>query len=304
MKVSVITVLLFLLITLPLFLGIYWLRLLFLLFTYIALANAYDIVGGYLGYINLGFASFFALGAYVFDILQRAGIPLPLAVIGGGVASLMFAMGISYPFFRLKGAYFAVATFGLLTLLYYTFANLVWLTGGLWGRPLPIPSVEAALPAYYASLGLVIATLLTNYKILKSKFGLALISVKEDEVTASEYGINIFRVKMKAFMISAFFAGLIGGVYVFNIGFISPRMVLALDLALAPIVMAMLGGSGTLLGPLIGATLLVIAQEIIWTKTEYFHLAMYGIIMLIIVFFAPAGIINTRFFRKLLRKLS
>jgi branched-chain amino acid transport system permease protein len=292
--VIIAAVLTIILILAPFLVSSYVARVIFLLFAYVAFAECFDTLSGYTGYVNLGHGAFFAAGAYAFTILASRGIPLIIAALSAGVVALLLGVGASYPFFRLSGAYFSIATYGLIVLLFQITTNLSWLTGGTIGMSLTIPSTNVALPAYYAGLALVLGTILTNILISRSRFGLALISIREDESTSEHFGIRIFRNKQMAMMISAFWAGLVGSVYIFNIGYINPSSILGLDIALAPVIMAMLGGSGTPFGPAVGASILIVLQEILWTKTSYLHLAMYGVIYLLIGIFMPRGILGSK----------
>ena len=286
----------------PGFLSSYIVVVLLLMFMFITLAVSYDIIGGYLGYLNLGHSTFFGLGAYGCGILLNHGISLPAALVLSTLFTLVFAIAISYPFFRIKGAYFALATFGLITLFYLLAHNLRELTGGAGG--LSTPPGNHLIPAYYLAFGLAILTIAANYLIARSKFGLALISIREDELVAESFGISIFRTKAIAFAISSVFPSLIGGIYVWYATYISPSSVFGLEIALVPIIMAMLGGSGTLIGPIIGSIFITTIQEIIWVKLPYLHLTIYGSMLIIVGLFMPGGLVRTKVARKLLTMIS
>ena len=262
--------------------------LLYILFWHIVLAESWDLVGGQMGYINLGHVSFFGIGGYTFGILLNQGLTLPLAFISAPVAAAIFAFAMSFPFFRLKGAYFALATFGLVGLLELMASNLRWLTGGVFG--LYIAPGFRDVPSYYAALALAGGAVLTNLIIYRSGFGLALASIREDEAVAQSFGISLFRYKTLALMISASFAGMIGGIFVWQSNYADPPLMFGLEKALIPIVMAMLGGSGIVVGPLIGAVFLTGIEEFLWTQMPYLHLAVYGVMLAIVGLFMPGGI--------------
>lgn len=279
----------------PQLLGSYMVTFLFLLFMYVVLAESYDIVGGYLGYMNLGHSVFFGIGAYTAGILISRGAWIPLCFILAAIVPVVFAAAISYPFFRLRGAYFAIATFGLVILFEHLTLNLDWLTGGAKGLSIPVAFVLE--PCYYMALALATLAIIVNYKISASKFGLALTTIREDEEVAMVFGINPFKYKCLALMISASFPGFMGGIYVWWVTFIHPPSVFGLEITLAPVVMAMLGGSGSYIGPVIGALFLRMIEELLWIRMPYLHLFTYGVILAIVGFVMPGGIIRSKLIR-------
>lgn len=286
---------------LPWMVGSYVLVWIFLLCVYLALAASYDIVGGYMGYMNLGHSTFFGLGAYTTAILLNHGLNLALAALGGVVISVGFAAVVGFPLFRLRGAYFALGTFGMISLMGVLANNLRDLTGGSGG--ISTPSGDHTVGAYYLSVLIVAATLTGSYLISRSRFGLALFGIREDEEVARALGTPTSLYKVLALVISSIPASLIGGVYVWSVTYISPPAVFGLEIALSPIVMAMLGGTGTLVGPLLGAVFLTSLQELLWTKIPYLHLTMYGGIMMVVGLFMPGGIVRTQWFRPILEAL-
>ncbi|MCZ6473345.1 MAG: branched-chain amino acid ABC transporter permease [SAR324 cluster bacterium] len=267
---------------------IYILQIFIFLFLNIVLAQSYDIVDGAMGYLNLGHICFFALGAYSFGILYNAGLAFPLA-LGLAVAVVVgFAGAISYPFFRLRGAYFALATFGLVKLMEHITINLGWLTGGSNG--LKIDPADRSMPVYYISLALVVAVILLSWRVSRSRLGLAMNAIREDEEVARDFGVPASRVKAQALMISAVFPGMIGAVYTWNVNFIDPNQVYGLKIALTPIAMALLGGSGLLVGPVIGAVFLYLAEELLWTHLAHLQGAIMGLVIVLVGLFMPGGL--------------
>lgn len=286
---------------LPRMAGSYALVWVSLLCVYLTLAASYDIVGGYMGYMNLGHSTFFGLGAYGTAILLNLGLGLPLALAGGVAIAACFAALVGYPLFRLRGAYFALGTFGMISLMAVLANNLRDLTGGSGG--ISTPSGDHTVGAYYLSVLIVAVTLTSSYLISRSRFGLALFSIREDEEVARALGTPTSFYKVLALVISSVPASLIGGVYVWSVTYISPPAVFGLEIALSPIVMAMLGGTGTLVGPLLGAVFLTSLQELLWTEIPYLHLTIYGGMMVVIGLFMPGGIVRTRWFRPVLEVL-
>lgn len=267
-------------------------RVLVLLFIYIVLAQSYDLVGGHMGYVNLGHVTFFGVGGYALGILWNAGVPLLLALALATASSVAFAGVISYPFFRLRGAYFSLATFGLVQLMQYSVLNFKELTQGSYG--LKVPAGERLLPMYYLTLGLVVAVVWSSRAIARSRLGLAMRSIREDEEVAADFGVPVLRTKAIALMISASFPGLLGGLFTWYILYINPEMFFGIDIALTPVAMAMLGGSGVLAGPIIGAIILRAAEETLGTMLLYLHTAMYGLVILAVGLFIPGGVVRLR----------
>ncbi len=279
----------------------YILQILLFLFLSIVLAQSYDIVGGYMGYINLGHTVFFALGAYTFGILFNKGQSVFVATILSVVISVLFAGLISYPFFRLRGAYFSLATFGLVQLMLYATINLGWLTGGSNG--LKIEPGNRTIPVYNISLMVVVAVIMTTRFISRSRLGLALKSIREDEEVAQDFGVPTYKTKTQALMISAIFPGIMGAIYTWNINFIATDQVYGLKVALNPIAMALLGGTGLIVGPIIGATILYTAEELLLNYVAHLHAAMLGAVIVFVGLFMPGGVARLKPVQKLLKSL-
>jgi branched-chain amino acid transport system permease protein len=274
---------------------------LIILFLYVLLAQSYDLLGGYTGYINMGHICFFGIGAYTFGILWNKGLPLYISFVAGGVAAVLFALIISFPFFRLRGAYFSLAAFALVKLMEHLTLNLPSLTRGSDG--LMVLQGNRMIPMYYLSLFLVVAVIGVTYFITCSRLGLAMASVREQEEIARDFGVPVQRIKTTAMVIAAGFAGLMGSFYTWYTIFINPEMVFGTEIALMPLAMAMLGGSGVIIGPVIGAIFLFIVEETLWTRMAYLHTAAYGLVILLVGLFMPGGLVRLRPIRRALVKV-
>ena len=272
-----------------------------ILFMYILLAESYDLLGGYTGYINMGHIAFFGLGAYTFGILWNKGLPLFFSFLGGALAAVIFAILISFPFFRLRGAYFSLAAFALVKLMEHLTLNLSALTHGSDG--LKVLEGNRMIPMYYLSLLLVVAVIAVTYLITRSRLGLAMASIREEEQIAFDFGVPVQRVKTTVMVIAASFAGFMGAFYTWYIIFINPTMVFGTEIALLPIAMAMLGGSGVIIGPVIGALFLYVVEETLWTRFAYLHTAAYGLVILFVGLFMPGGLVRLEPVRRLLVKV-
>jgi branched-chain amino acid transport system permease protein len=283
---------------LPFAVGRYVVTLAFLLWVFIALAESYNLVGGYLGYMNLGHSSFFGVSAYAFGILYAQGVPFLWAWLAGMGCSVAFAAAISVPLFRLRGAYFAVASFGLITLLELLAHNVADLTGGAAG--LSLPPGDRLTPAYYLSLAVAAGSVALVASVGCSRLGLALMSLREDEEVAAVFGVDAFRFKATALILSAIPPGLTGGVYAWQLTYINPSTVFGLEIALVPIVMAMLGGVGHVWGPVVGALFITLVEEFLWTKMPYLHLTTYGVVLLLVGLYLPGGLVRLRWLAGLL----
>ena len=283
---------------LPLAVGRYVVTLAFLLWVFIALAESYNLVGGYLGYMNLGHSSFFGVSAYAFGILYAQGVPFLWAWLAGMGCSVAFAAAISVPLFRLRGAYFAVASFGLITLLELLAHNVADLTGGAAG--LSLPPGDRLTPAYYLSLAVAAGSVALVASVGCSRLGLALMSLREDEEVAAVFGVHAFRFKATALILSAIPPGLTGGMYAWQLTYINPSTVFGLEIALVPIVMAMLGGVGHVWGPVVGALFITLVEEFLWTKMPYLHLTTYGVVLLLVGLYFPGGLVRLRWLAGLL----
>ncbi len=279
----------------------YTLILFYQFFVFLTLAASYDIVGGYMGYMNLGHCCYFGMGGYGFTILANRGFPLAWAMTGGVLITLVFAFLIAIPFFRLRGAYFALGNLGLIMLMEMVATNLKWLTGGDDGM-----TVMISLPAktlYFVCLIITISTLAMSYIIGKSRFGLALVSIREDEEVARSFGIRTFNKKLTAFLLAVLPAALVGEFYAISLAYINPGALFGVEIGLMPVTMALLGGTGLIVGPIIGAVVIYAIQEILWTQLPYLHMAIYGVMLISIGLFLPGGLARIETFQRLLEKL-
>ena len=237
----------------PLFLhNDYFLQVIFRLFLFATLGLAWNLVGGYTGQLSLGHAAFFGIGAYGLALLSKSVSPW-LAIGGGVVLSLVAAVIIGSVSFRLRGPYFCLATIAFAEVVRLIAKNLPNVTGGDVGV-----SVVSLFPRntmvsfYYACVVLTMAAFAITYWVERSRFGYYLMAIREDEDTALSVGVNTARVKLWALMLSAALSALAGALYASLFLYIVPDQVLGIELSVEIAILPMLGGAGTLLGPLVG----------------------------------------------------
>lgn len=269
----------------------YGVRALLQLFMWIALAASWNLISGLTGYVSFGHVAFFGAGAYTAAILiMRLGWNWALASLAGGVAACVLALLIGYPCLRLKGPYFAIAMLGLNEVLRALVSYFEGLTGGGFG--LSLPTLDATVPIYYAmGLTAALVTALT-YLIITSRFGLRLMTIREDETAAEALGIDTARHKLYAFLLSAAAPGIVGGLAARDQGYIEPISVFPLVTTITMIVMVLFGGKGTVWGPVLGAVALFVAQEIVWARFPYVHPLLFGALIVAVVLAMPRGVLG------------
>jgi branched-chain amino acid transport system permease protein len=288
-----------LIVLLPFFVSGYWVRLFTHIFMYAALAESTNILMGFTGYVPFGNVVFFGMGAYSVAILMGHGVPFFAALGIGAVVCFLFTLAIGHPILKMKGHYFAIATMGVSEAVKQIVTNLD-ITGGGSGLnvlPLQLPTVEQVYLFFYFLMFLIlVATVLVTSFILHSRMGYALRSIKANEDGAKSIGINAPLFKMLAWAISAFFTGLAGGVYAYWMTYIDPPSVFDIVIAVKFIIMILVGGAGTIWGPLIGAFFIEFISEMVWSKFLIFHLTILGSIIVFVIIFMPKGLIW--FYRK------
>lgn len=271
--------------------GTHILSLMVMVFIYIILSQSWNLIGGYTGQINLGLAAFFGCGVLVTHFIWSTGVPIYLAVTAGGISAMFLAGIIGVPTLRLKGVYFAIGTLALAQVCQIvvgnTFTRMV---------QMPISYVQNynLISRYY--LGLIVALIAVGvvYLVTNSKLGLAMTAVRDDEEAGQVTGVNTFKYKVLALLISAFLAGLGGGVYAFfQLTFQFVSTVFSPLWTFQPLMAVMIGGVGTLAGPIIGSFFLVILSEVFALTLGEAHLILFGILFILVVLFFPYGLVGS-----------
>lgn len=280
----------------------FYIHIMILIFLYAAASSGWNIVGGYAGQMSLGHAAFFGIGAYTSTLLfVHFGLTPWLGLWAGGLLAGMVAAAIGYACFRLRGDYFALATIAFAEVV--RIVAIWWrsLTGGSMGVLIPFKPGWACMMFrekeiyYYIGFLLVTLVILLTYAIERSRFGYYLRAIREDEDAAEALGVNAFKCKLAAAVISAFITGICGVYYAQYILFIEPEGVLALHLSIQLVLIAVIGGLGTVWGPVMGAFLVVPLSELLrgWLGGAMMglNLFLYGIVLILVVTFMPNGLV-------------
>ncbi len=264
------------------------------MFMLVTLASNWNLTGGFTGYIDFGHAVFFGLGAYGTGILMNqkmAGWPFLPALLVGAVIAAVFAVLIGSATLRLKGPYFSIAMLGTFVAMREIVRVSKGLTGGGVGLTLP-PYLNRPL-FYYVTLIMAILVIALIAMIRRTQFGASLVAIREDEIGAEMRGINTTLHKITAFWIAAFSTGLVGGLWAYQNTFINPDVVFFESRTVELVMMTMLGGLGTVAGPVIGASTIFWLRDVIWAHFEQYHLIVQGVLLIIIVLFVPEGIMGS-----------
>ena len=259
------------------------------IFLAIALAQSWNLVGGYAGQINLGHAAFFGLGALAMRTLWVNGAPLFLSIASGAVVATAFGCLIGVPAFRLRGAYFAIGTLGLAEILRITVGNLLPEISTIRATDLATYNM---LPRYYLTLGLAIACVVVVAFLIPSRLGLGIRAVREDEAAAEASGVGALSHKLLALAISTALAGLTGGAFAYYHVSYYPQHTFSPVWTFDAVLMSFIGGVGTIHGPVLGALFYVILKELLALRWVEFHLIIFGVLFILTVLFLPGGLVE------------
>jgi branched-chain amino acid transport system permease protein len=236
------------------------------LFMFVVLAQAWNILGGYGGYLNLGLGAFFGIGAYAVALLEfYFGAPLIVGVVVGAAAAAVFALIIGFPTLRVRGVYFAIITLILAFLMQRLAFNLPFTRGavGVYLTPVNSDPGLSSRTFYYVFLGLALIVTLAVRQMEGTRFGFALVAIREDEDAAENLGVRTTSVKVRSFIVGAVLAGVCGALFAKRITFMDPDAAFPLINSIDPVLMTFFGGVGTWIGPVLGAPLVVLLGEIL-----------------------------------------
>jgi branched-chain amino acid transport system permease protein len=277
----------------------YWQNVLLLSFLIAILASGWNIVSGYTGYASLGQGAFLGYGAYTAALLQlHTGASIWWFVPVGGVVACLIAALLGLVSMRTRGHSFVIITIALIYISQLVALNWSSLTGGSNGLTLPLPSYPREwqnTPFYFALLLLLALSVALSWWIRRTKFGMGLIAIREDEDKAVAVGVNTLAYKVSAFVASALFAGMAGGVYAYYLTFIDPLGMFDILFSVQLVLAALLGGRGTLWGPVIGGFAIELIDEGTNNAlggTEW-HVVVFGLLMVLVLLFLPRGLLPT-----------
>jgi branched-chain amino acid transport system permease protein len=277
---------------------------LFLMLMLVTLASSVNIIMGYTGYVSFGHIVFFGLGGYLaFFLTKTFETHFVLAALAAGIGASLIAFLMGIPVLRLRGAYFALATIGINEAfrVFFTNFDIFGPGSGAVGWLLPFSVYDpyggaknAHQLAYYAMVVVALSAIATSFFIKKSKFGLGLMAIREDQDTAMVLGIDPVRAKVMTYTVSAFFPALAGAIFFFKNGSILPEVAFELYRSIEALVMVMLGGFGTVTGPIVGAVVYERLRSYLITDPTFsnLHLVIAGALLLIIVLFVTAGLVG------------
>ena len=268
---------------------------------FVVLATAWNILGGFCGYVNFGSAAFFALGAYTAVFFHKAyPLPIPVLIVLGGVVAGIVGLGMGYLTLRLRGAFFAIATLALAVVLQTLIVNWNYVGGSRGAyviRPATLQLGNFTIPyieyLFFLMLILTVVALMTARVIERSRLGFGFATIRDDELAAEASGVPTLRLKLIATTVSGALMGMAGAPFPYYIGYLEPSSAFGLAYAVNSIAMPMIGGTGTWVGPLIGALLLGIIQQVATvTISSAVNLLIVGVLLVAFVIIAPNGVVG------------
>jgi branched-chain amino acid transport system permease protein len=275
-------------------------NLLTLSFIMIAGALAWNWMGGFVGQVSFGHAAMFGIGGFVAGrLMVSVHLPAPVGWIGGALVAGVFALG-AHPMLRLRGPYFSIATIGVGEAARLVFTYWESFTGGSSGLSLPIDP-DAKYRLYWWALVLAASVAAASYIIRRSSLGLRLLAIKADVDAAADVGISATFYQDLIFVLSGAVVGLSGGLYASYFSFIEPNDMFGFDRSIAFVLMGVIGGIGTSLGPLLGAVVFVLVRTYLLASYPQLYLGLYGLLLILIILFEPLGL--TGLARRVLRAI-
>jgi branched-chain amino acid transport system permease protein len=282
----------------------YALHIFILLFIAVALGESWNIIGGFAGQYSVGHAAWYGLGAYgAFILLQRKAIAPWYGVWVAVALSVIIALAVGWITFRLRGPYFVLASIAVAEIIRLLALNTKDLTNGAEGilasdvPPLKIGGTVitdwiSKTPYFYMSLAMALFCIVVNFVVKRSKLGYYLQAIREDQDAAHSLGIPLTLSKNTALGISAGCTALVGCFAAFYVGFIEPNQVFGIDVSIQMVLTAIIGGIGTVAGPVLGAVVLVLISEGLRASLAQAHLLVYGILVIVVILLMPEGFLG------------
>jgi branched-chain amino acid transport system permease protein len=267
---------------------------------YIVLGTAWNILGGYTGYVNFGITAFFAIGAYSTVVMYKLTpwMPLPVMVLVGGVLAALVGLGTGYLTLRLRGVFFSIATLALAVVVQTLFTNWDFVGGArgayvLRPRMAPLIGGEYIEYLYLVMLGLCVLSLATARAIERSALGFGFAAIRDDEAAAEASGVPTLRLKLIATALSGAFMGMAGAPLPYYVAYLDPASGFSLNYAVNAIAMPLIGGTSSWLGPVVGAVLVGgLQQYVSVTISSAVNVLITGVLLVAFVILAPQGIVG------------
>jgi len=281
-------------VALPLVVENYWLRVWTTVLMYVAIAQGLNIIVGFAGYHSFGNAAFFGVGAYVTGVLMAEGVPFLGTLPFAAAVSALIAMAVGYPLLRLRGHYFAIATVALNIAFAELVINIGGVTGGAQGLALPmsdLPPDALYRVIYFLMLGSAIAATALVAWLSRSRFGFALRALKDSDAGAQAMGINTTRMRVVAWMMSAAVTGLVGGIWAYWLTFIEIGSAFDIGISVKGYIMMLIGGMGTVAGPVLGAVFFELFATLIWSHFGAIHNLVLGVLVCAVILLIPQGLL-------------
>lgn len=264
----------------------YWLGVAFLIVMWIALVQSWSVLSAMTGYVSLGHAVFYGIGAYVLAVSVDT-MPIPVALMLSGLAAGLLALIVGLPVLRVKGPYFVILTFGFAELI----KNLVMLLETQLGQfSRLIFNAPTLTELFYAMLALAIVATAIVFWAERSRFGRGLAAIRENEVAAEAIGVPVTRLKLIAFVISAIIPGMVGGLLVLRTSYFAADQAFDPTISFTIVTTAIIGGLGRVSGPLLGTVFLTILSELLWARFPQAYMMILGALLVLFILFVPQGL--------------
>ena len=277
--------------TIPLYGSDYVLNVLLLMFLYISLAQMWNLLGGYAGLVSLGQQSFIGLGGYALAMISEVyKLPVVLAFAAAAGVSVVFALVISIPIFKMRNVYFTIGTWIVAQCLALWFSTWAWVNYAQ-GYSITVTYRLTATHLYYVSFAVGMASLIIVVLIMRSKLGLALMAMRDNESAAEVRGVELYRTKLKCFLISACMTGVTGAAIYLQQAFIQPANAFNISWTVSMVFIVVIGGIGTIEGPIIGAVIFILLRQFLYNFPGI-SMIILGIIAIAIILLAPKGIMG------------
>jgi branched-chain amino acid transport system permease protein len=264
---------------------------------YTALALSWNFIGGFTGYPSFATAVFFGLGSYAGALAQRAGVAMPLAWLIATLVVAAFAIALGAIVLRLKGHYFAIGSIAVVEVVRLVISSWGSFTGGGDGLNVPLLAggPDAVARTFLAvMIGLMVATFIATMLVDRSRLGFGLRCIQQNEDAANMIGVDTVRYKVLAFALSALFCGTAGAAYASWRGYIDPTESFSILMSIKVPVMCLLGGAGTVLGPVVGTAAFMLLEEFFWANFLDYNRAILGAVIVVLIFFLPSGLLGIR----------